>query len=153
MMMLNHQNSKSWAAITVVIVGWLLGAATTHLLKPSDPVTLAGYLTFYTTCLILRNALFVFSACLLYTVKGSIAIWVLMGFNLTAIVLNMLYLDPSNYAVISTWRVGSFAPAYKAAEILILIWMSYNVRADLLHIARRVGNSVYSVVTRGRIQY
>ena len=151
-MTFHHQNSKHWAAIAVVLVGWLLGAATTHLLKPSAPVTTNDYLVFYTTCTILRNALFVFSACLLYTVKGSIAIWVMMGFNLTAIVLNMFYLDPSNYAVISTWRVGTFAPVYKAAEIIILIWMSYNVRADLLHIARRVGNSVYTVVTRGRVQ-
>lgn len=152
-MMLNHQTSKSWAAILVVVVGWLLGAATTHLLKPPEPVTLNGYLTFYTTCLILRNALFVFSVCLLYMVRGSIAIWVLMGFNLTAIVLNMVYLDPSNYALISDWRVGTFAPAYKAAEIIIILWMSYNVRADLLHIARRCGNSVYSMATRGRVQF
>lgn len=154
-MTLNHQKltTSSWAAIAVVVVGWLLGAATTHLLKPAEPATLNGYLTFYVTCLIMRNALFVFSACLLYAVRGSVAIWVLMGFNLFAIVLNMLYLDPNNYAAISTWRVGLFAPTYKAAEIIILIWMCYNVRADLLHIARRVGNSIYSMVTRGRVQF
>lgn len=135
-MTLNHQNRKHWAAIIVVLVGWLLGAATTHLLKPDVVSTVHDYQMFYINCLMFRNAHFIFSAISLYYVRGSFPIWVLMGFNLVAIILNLLYLDPSNYAVYSLWRKEFFAPSYKAAEIIILIWMSYNVRADLLHIGR-----------------
>lgn len=143
--------NKHTATISVVLLGWAFGLATTYVLHPGADPTLHDYTMFYVNATQLRNALFVVAAMLLFKVGGSIPIFVLMGFNLAACLLNIFYLDPANYALISPWRVGYFAPAYRIAELLIITWAAYNVRDQILANARRFCYSLRAVVVSWRL--
>ena len=143
--------NKHTAALFVVLLGWAFGLATTYMLKPDAGHALHEYTMFYVNATQLRNALFVVAAILLFKVGGSIPIFVLMGFNLAACLLNISYLDPSNYALLSPWRVGYFAPAYRIAELTIITWAAYNARDQILANARRFCYSLRAVVVSWRL--
>lgn len=127
----HHQHRKYWAAALVVLIGWTFESATSHFLKPLPPVTIELYYKYWVDCIQMRNVLFIISACMLYYARGSRAIWLLMGFNLAAMLLNILYLTPSNHAILRPWRVEYFAPAYRAAELIIIVWVTWNVRDQI----------------------
>ena len=143
--------NKHTAAIVVVLLGWTFESATIQLLQPSPPLTLHDYTAFYINATQLRNGLFLLSAILLYNARGSLPIFALMGFNLAAVLMNIAYLDTSNYALISPWRSGYFAPAYRAAEITIITWAAWNVRTQILNYASRFCYRCRFMADRGRL--
>jgi len=126
-----HRNKAHFAVLLVAIMGWALELATFYLLRPTAPYGANDYSMFWLAATQLRMVLFIFSALMLYSVAGSIRIFILMGFNLFAVGMNIMYLDPSNYAVISPFRKEYFGPAYRAAELIITTQALWHVRTKI----------------------
>lgn len=144
-------NSRSWAAIAVIVFGWAVWLIQKHVLPPTPPYSLEEYALFYVAVIQLRFLLFIFSAFALYIVRGSFCVWLLMGFNLAAICLNVFYIDPENYATLNPWRTEYFAPAYRIAETLIIIWTGWHVRTDVYNYIKRFCRGLSLVAVRGGV--
>lgn len=122
-------NKKHFVVLLIVIAGLAVELASSYAIKPSKPYGINDYTMFWLSATHLRNVLFIFSALMLYSVKGSIPIFILMGFNLFAIGMNVMYiLEPSSYATINPYRKEFFGPAYRAAELIITTQALWHVR-------------------------
>ena len=146
---------KYFAIIGVVILGWAVEFTSFYVISPSAPYSSIDYATFWLTATQLRNVLFIFCALMLYSVRGSISIFILMGFNLLAVGMNIMYLDPSNYAVISPFRKDIFWPAYRAAELIIITRALWHVRHKIYNTTvlflrrRRIVGDLWNILNKG----
>jgi len=155
--MYHHQakDKRHFAILLVVIMGWALESITFYAIKPTAPYGPNDYTMFWLSATQLRNVLFIFSALMLYSVRGSILIFILMGFNLFAIGMNIMYLDPSNYPLISPFRKEFFGPAYRVAELTITTWALWHVRTKIynslvLFLRRRhVVGDLWNILNKG----
>ena len=127
---LQSKHKKHYAVLLVVIVGWVLELATLYSM-PSSPYSLSEYKFFWLSATQSRLALFIFSVLMLYSVRGSILVTLIMGFNLLAIGMNIMYLDPYNHGFISQFRADFFGPAYRTAELMITTWALWHVRTEI----------------------
>ena len=99
----------------------------------------------------IRAVLLIYTALVAYLIRGSVLLWLFMFVNLCAIFLNILYLDSGNYYILRDFRVGYFAPAYLALEVVILLWTIRGALSHLSHIASVIRHRVAFVATRRRI--
>lgn len=140
MMMIQHhhlqlkKNNEAWAVIVLI--------ALTHFIlyfniyfSPDQPFeSVSEYQAHWTNLSLLRFMTFACMMIVFYGCAGCFFIFILMGFNLFAISLNIAYLNPENYFLIEAWRAEYFSPAYKIIELIILTWSIWNVRFDIFHI-------------------
>ena len=145
--MIRNQTGNNFLICLVVLVGLLF-----EWLNKSWLFDHTNYAEFYTTSSGVRAVLLIISVRVAYFVKGSFLLWLFMGFNLCAIFFNILYLGSvENYDIIHDARSTYFAPAYRALEVLILLWMGRDAGHHLCHIIDVVRHRLSFVVARWRI--
>ena len=150
---LNHHQRKYWGAILIVFLGLAVELFIRLAYKPSPPIDILKWTIYYSSSSQLRLLFFAVSIYTLYSVKGSIYIMILSGFNLCAIILNLVYINPLNFAAVSPFRVEYFGPAYRMAEIIITTWAVWNVRHKIYSIARNAGYSFRALGHGWRVHF
>ena len=73
-----------------------------------------------------------------------------MAFNLSAILMNILYLA-GNYYLINDFRQIYFDPSYRYLEVIILLWTGRDALSHLYHISGVFWHRLSFVATRWRI--
>ena len=146
MAMMAIKNQTDFLICSVIIVGLLFEWANKSWLMPNT-----NYIEFYAISSAVRAVLLIYSALVVYFIRGSVLLWLFMFVNLCAILLNILYLDSGNYYILHEYRVGYFAPLYRALEVVILLWTIRGALSHLSHIVSVVRHRVRFVATRRRI--
>ena len=127
--------SKCWWEFSVLLFGFFLEGVNKGILFPHT-----DYSDYYGYSALLRYVLFAYTLHIIYKVKGSVSLWVYGGFNLAAIYMNIVYQNPSFYYMLSPFRVDVFAPAYRAAELIILMriaWDGFQLKRLIASALRR----------------
>ena len=140
------KNQTDFLIFSVVIVGLLFEWANKSWLMPNT-----NYIQFYVISSAVRAVLLIYTALVAYFIRGSVLLWLFMFINLCAILLNILYLDSGNYYILRDFRVGYFAPAYRALEVVILLWTIRGALSHLSHIVSVIRHRVAFVAARRRI--
>ena len=143
--MMMIKNQTNFLICSVIVVGLLFEWANKSLISPNT-----DFLQFYTISSTVRAVLMIYAACIAYWVRGSFLLWLFMAFNLSAILLNILYLA-GNYYLIHDLRQIYFAPLYRYLEVIILLWTGPNALSHLYHIVGVIRHRLGFVVARRRI--
>ena len=127
------KNQTDFLIFSVIIVGLLFEWANKSWLMPNT-----NYIQFYVTSSAARAVLLIYTALIVYYIKVSVLLWLFMFINLCAILLNILYLDSSNYYIFNDFRRDYFAPTYRALEVVILLWTIRGALSHLSHLSHIV---------------
>lgn len=145
--MIKNQTQNNFLICLVVLVGLLF-----EWLNKSWLFEHTNYAEFYTISSGVRAVLLIFAARVAYFINGSTLLWLLMFFNLCAIFLNIVYLSSAeSYYILRDYRREYFAPAYRALEVLILLWTGRDAGIHLHHIVDVIRHRLSFVATRRRV--
>ncbi len=139
------KNQINFLICSVVIVGLLFEWANKSMILPNT-----DFFQFYTISSTVRAVLMIYAACIAYWVRGSFLLWLFMAFNLSAILMNILYLA-GNYYLFNDFRQIYFAPSYRYLEVIILLWTGRDALSHLYHIVGVFWHRLSFVATRRRI--
>ena len=141
-----HSSLKNWWVLSVLAAGWVVETFIHFAVYPNTE-----YILYYVVCAELRVCLILYPFIVIYKVGGSLLIWIVSGFSVAAMFMNIMYLDSANYAAINPWRRETFAFYFRAAEIMVLLWSGWHVRGSVHSYLRRFRHRVSVMVYRGNI--
>ena len=149
--LLKKSRRNDWRDLKIcsVILAGLLIEALLWRFAASNP----EYLEYRVRAIMLGFLLTIYCAAILRKVGGSVRIFAYMTLILCAIVLNILYLYPSNYHAIKPYREEYFAPAYRLAEILIIVSAAREILCCLYLLTASTCRSICAMVTGRNLHF